>query len=216
MSAYSTPSPSSTGSSSSMAYPMSGLSLSHHPHAGTSGGAVYSNEELPANKRHRSTQPLSTTTPSGPAGAWPPSSHYPGQGSSGSGGTPYPQASGTMGSSGYSQTEIRHGPTELPPRPYARGDPSYGARRPAGKIPESAMGYVSQYTLQLGLSSSHSVAQLPILEQRFGALEGAVDGYVNHIGQQALKRSVLPGSDQDPSKTRSGSGSSGGGGSSKA
>jgi len=87
------------------------------------------------------------------------------------------------GTSGGSQDRsFRHPPSELPPRPYNQGERPSAPSQPRGRIPGSAMEY------------------LPILEQRFDRLEGAVDRYVETRAQQALDKSILPGTDREGSK----------------
>jgi hypothetical protein len=85
---------------------------------------------------------------------------------------------------------FNHGPTELPPRPYGTGE-NFAQPKSRGKIPGSAMEFVR--TDANGRTLTLTAIQLPILEQRFDRLEGAVEGYAKLRAQQALDRSKIKG-----------------------
>ncbi|KAH8110233.1 hypothetical protein DFH11DRAFT_1623073 [Phellopilus nigrolimitatus] len=73
---------------------------------------------------------------------------------------------------------FEHGPTELPPRAYIGGPDAISPWKPRknlGTIPGSALDY------------------LPIVETRMSRLEKALDAYVRHRGELAIRKSILPG-----------------------
>ncbi|KAF8577838.1 hypothetical protein K439DRAFT_1639390 [Ramaria rubella] len=72
---------------------------------------------------------------------------------------------------------FEHGPTEFPPRPYPGGVYATSPLEPkkaVGKIPASNLDF------------------LPVLEARFSRLETAIDRYLEHRAEQALRNSILP------------------------
>lgn len=142
-SSYSTPSPSSSGSSCSATYPMDRLSLSQHSPVGTAAGGSLNPDSL-ANKRRKQGQASTSSTPSGAGAGW----GVPSQGASGSK-KPYPQGSSMQPPS---SMDAAHTPTNLPPKPYPAGNPYLGSKQKQARIPESAMPFVSTLYYSQNLS----------------------------------------------------------------
>ena|ERR1700761_4480404 len=104
-----------------------------------------------------------------------------------------------------SNPTFEYGPTKLPPKSY-KGSSPYDSRGTGieRRIPQSSWSFVSVIPRPIYLFCLMSSIKVPHLEARVRSVENAVQGYVDMIGNEALRNSRIP----EPKDRGSGSRSS--------